>query len=49
VFTDSINISFQISVAVSVHTVVCWVVTLCITLEGYQSFGGIHGSLLSAA
>jgi len=48
VFTDNMNINFQISMAVSVHTVVCWVVTLCINLEGYQSFGGIHGCLLSA-
>ena len=42
VFTDNINVNFQISMAVSVHTVACYVVTLCITLEGYQSFGGIH-------
>jgi hypothetical protein len=48
VFTNNINTSVQISMAVSVHTVVCWVVTLCITLEGYQSFEGIHGRLLSA-
>jgi hypothetical protein len=48
VFTDNININFQISMAVSVHAVVCWVVTLGITLEGYQSCGAIHGILLSA-